>query len=113
MERTLRSLSGYRIVWLMLYFDLPVVSKKNRDSYVRFRNYLLDEGFEMAQFSVYLRHCASKEAASALTKRIEKELPPEGKVYIISITDKQFSETIRFVQTKRTSEKNPEQLALF
>lgn len=109
----MRSLSGYRIMWLMLYFDLPVSTKSNRDEYTRFRNFLLDEGFEMTQFSVYMRHCASKEHSEAQVKRIEKQLPPEGKVYLINITDKQFSETIRFVQTKRISEKNPQQLVLF
>ncbi|HSQ43272.1 MAG TPA: CRISPR-associated endonuclease Cas2 [Fibrobacteraceae bacterium] len=110
----MKALSGYRIVWAMLFFDLPVVTKSDKDAYVEFRNYLLDEGFEMAQYSVYLRSCASKEVAEALIKRVEKALPPEGKVYILCITDKQFESTVRFIRTKRQpKQKNPDQLALF
>lgn len=112
--RHMKTLSGYHIMWAMLYFDLPVVTKAEKDAYVEFRNFLLDEGFEMAQYSVYLRNCASKEVAEALTKRVEKALPPEGKVYILCITDKQFESTVRFIKNRRQApQKNPDQLALF
>ncbi len=90
------------------------MTKDQKDAYTAFRNYLLDQGFEMAQYSVYMRNCASKEVAEAQIKRIERNLPTEGKVYIISITDKQFENTLRYVQNARmVAQKNPEQLLLF
>jgi CRISPR-associated protein Cas2 len=98
----------------VLYFDLPVVSKRQREAYTKFRAYLLDEGFEMAQFSVYMRHCSGKEAAEALTRRVEFNLPSEGKVYVLQITDKQFENTTRFIcHSRQPAQKNPAQLALF
>lgn len=85
-------LSAYRIMWLICMFDLPVGSDKERRHATRFRNDLLDEGFEMAQFSVYMRHLPSREKAQAMAKRILASVPPNGKVSIITITDKQFGE---------------------
>ena len=55
------ALSGYRIMWLVVLFDLPVGTKKERKAANRFREKLRDLGFEMSQFSVYLRFCAGKE----------------------------------------------------
>lgn len=48
-------LSGYRLMWIFVMFDLPVGSKKETREATKFREYLLDEGFEMSQFSVYAR----------------------------------------------------------
>ena len=53
------SLSAYRIMWIFIMFDLPVTTKPERKEASAFRNYLLDLGFEMSQFSVYLKFCAS------------------------------------------------------
>ena len=61
-------------------FDLPVVEKNERKAATNFRNTLLDLGFEMAQFSVYLRFCTSQAQADVLAKRIEYALPENGKV---------------------------------
>ena len=65
------ALGRYRIVWLIVLFDLPTGTKPQRSAATRFRHNLLDEGFEMSQYSVYLRHCAGKEQADALVRRIE------------------------------------------
>ena len=108
------ALSGYRIVWLIVLFDLPVVTKPQRRAATRFRHDLLDEGFEMSQYSVYLRHCAGKEQADALARRIELVMPKEGKVHMIQITDKQYENIRTFRGTKRQpSPRNPDQLVMF
>lgn len=100
-------------MWMMLIFDLPVVEYEERRSYQLFREYLLDQGFEMAQYSVYLRHCSGKEQYDALAKRIQINLPPAGKVYLLSFTDKQYENMIRFLsQELQPRQKNPEQLLL-
>lgn len=107
-------LSGYRIVWMMVLFDLPVLTKPERKAASAFRHFLLDQGFEMSQFSVYLRHCVGKEQAEALTRRIEKAVPPTGKVHIVFITDKQYETVVCFDgRTRQPARKNPEQYLLF
>ena len=73
------ALSGYRLMWMMVLFDLPVLTKKERKAATKFRKFLLDQGFEMSQFSVYLRFCAGKEQAETYTKRVSKNTPETGK----------------------------------
>ena len=110
----MRILSGYRIVWLIVMFDLPVVAEDDRKAASAFRLFLLDQGFQMAQFSVYMRHCSGKEATEAYYRRIKENLPTGGKIYILGITDKQFENIVRFqCQNEEPQQKNPEQLLLF
>lgn len=107
-------LSGYRLMWMMVLFDLPVGTKKERRLATKFRQFLLDEGFEMSQFSVYLRFCAGKEQAEAHTKKVEKAVPSSGSVHIVYITDKQYENIVSFDgRTKEPARKNPEQYVLF
>ena len=72
-------------------FDLPVLTKQQRRRATKFRNDLLDLGFEMAQFSVYMRFCGGRPAADALANRVERRIPPEGRVSILAFTDKQYA----------------------
>ena len=68
----------------------------------------------MSQYSVYLRHCAGKEQAGALARRVELAMPNEGKVHMIQITDKQYENIRTFRGKKREpSPRNPGQLVLF
>lgn len=107
-------LSGYRIMWLMVLFDLPVMTKEARRKATAFRNYLLDEGFQMAQFSVYLRCTASKEAAAAYVRRIESAVPEEGRVDILQFTDRQYENIICFRgRARESAPEKPQQLLLF
>ena len=101
-------------MWLCVYFDLPVGTATQRKAATRFRLKLLDLGFEMTQFSVYLRCCAGKEQAESYERRIEEAMPSVGKVHILAITVKQY-ENIRTYRgrNREHSLKNPEQFALF
>lgn len=101
-------------MWLYVMFDLPVGTKTERRNATRFRDMLLDEGFEMAQFSVYLRFAPSKQAAETYIGRIRNALPRSGKVHIVTITDKQYGNARVFTGRKREQpESTPDQLALF
>ena len=62
-------LTGYRLMWIMVIFDLPVGTKKQRHAATKFRNFLLDQGFTMSQFSVYMRFCGGKDQARPLIGR--------------------------------------------
>jgi CRISPR-associated protein Cas2 len=108
------ALSGYRIMWLCVFFDLPVGSAKERKAATNFRLKLLDLGFEMTQYSVYLRFCAGKEHAESYQHKIEQAMPRAGKVHILAITDKQYGNIRTYRgRNREQSPKNPEQFALF
>lgn len=102
-------------MWMQVLFDLPVKTKKQRKAATDFRNFLLDQGFEMAQFSVYQRWCSGKEMAENLSKKVEANLPEEGKVHILTFTDKQYANMKTFRGRKRGKKRpeNPDQLTLF
>ncbi|MBF0247260.1 MAG: CRISPR-associated endonuclease Cas2 [Alphaproteobacteria bacterium] len=106
-------ISGYRTLWMLVMFDLPVTEREDRKAATQFRNFLLDEGFAMAQFSVYYRLLSGKDAAEAMERRIQANVPEDGSINVLTITDKQY-ETMRVYQGKRrgTPEK-PHQLTLF
>ena len=80
----------YRIMWVLVFFDLPTETKKERKAAADFRKNLLQDGFVMFQFSIYMRHCPSVENANMHIKRVKSFLPPLGHVGLLSITDKQF-----------------------
>jgi len=83
-------LNAYRIMWILVHFDLPTETKKDRKNYTQFRKKIMADGFSMFQFSMYIRHCSSKENTEVHIKRVKSILPPKGHVGILTITDKQF-----------------------
>ena len=83
-------ISEYRVMWILVLFDLPTETKKDKKAYAEFRKNLQKDGFTMFQFSIYIRHCASSENADVHVKRVKSFLPEFGSVGIICITDKQF-----------------------
>jgi len=82
--------NAYRIMWIIVLFDLPTGTKVERKDASLFRKILLDDGFTMFQFSIYLRHCPSRENSAVHIKRVKGNLPKKGKVCIFEITDRQF-----------------------
>lgn len=101
-------------MWVMVLFDLPVIEPEARRAYTKFRDFLLDQGFEMAQYSVYVKHTSGKEAVASLIRKIEKAMPPEGKVDILQFTDKQYANIVCLRgRTRDPSPKNPQQLVMF
>lgn len=110
----LARLSEYRIMWILVFFDLPTETKKDKKAYTDFRKNLQRDGFTMFQFSIYVRHCASKENMEVHMKRVRSFLPAFGKVGMLSITDKQFGDIELFYGKKPQSPKAPgQQLELF
>ena len=101
-------------MWVMVFFDLPTSTKKERKQAGLFRKRLMVDGFSMFQFSIYVRHCASRENAQVHTKRVKRNLPPHGHVGILQITDKQFG-MIELFYSQNKEEKHviPQQLELF
>jgi len=106
--------SEYRIMWLFVFFDLPTETKKERKAASDFRKELIKDGFTMFQFSIYVRHCASRENADVHLRRVKNNLPEYGQVGCLTITDKQFA-GIELFDAKKPHEPNApgQQLELF
>ena len=107
-------LNQYRIMWVLVLFDLPTETKKDRKVYADFRKNLQRDGFTMFQFSTYLRHCMSVENANVHIKRVKNFLPAKGHVGILCITDKQFG-MMEFFRSRdpATRPDTPQQLEMF
>ena len=107
-------LNAYRIMWLFVFFDLPTTTKKERKNAARFRKDLEKDGFTMMQFSVYIRHCPSKENRDVHVKRVRTSVPEVGMVSILSVTDKQYGDIINLWGKKQEPlPGTPLQLELF
>jgi len=101
-------------MWILVMFDLPVVERAERKAATGFRNALLDMGFEMSQFSVYLRYCTSSKQIETYCNRVERALPSGGRVNILQFTDKQYERIISFhAGTKQAEPKTIDQYDLF
>lgn len=107
-------LNQYRCMWVLVFFDLPTETKKERKVASKFRKDLLTDGFNMFQFSIYLRFCASRENAEVHIKRVKSRLPKKGKIGILHVTDKQFGMMEVFHGIKEVEKETPnQQLELF
>ena len=76
-------LNAYHIMWLFVFFDLPTNTKKERKAAAQFRKALEKDGFSMMQYSVYVRHCPSKENMNVHITRVRASMPPSGLTSIL------------------------------
>lgn len=101
-------------MWNMVLFDLPVTTKNQRREATRFRKLLIDLGWSMEQFSVYVRYVPPGMSVVPEVNRIRAAMPPQGLVQIIAITDRQWSKAIRFFNAvAEEQQKQPDQFTLF
>jgi CRISPR-associated protein Cas2 len=106
--------NAYRVMWLFVSFDLPVVTKAQKRIAANFRKKLLQDGFAMMQYSIYIRHCASRESTEVHIKRVKRLVPAKGHVSIMTITDKQFGNIINFWgKNTMPTQSAPPQIELF
>ncbi|MDO6674676.1 CRISPR-associated endonuclease Cas2 [Tenacibaculum sp. 1_MG-2023] len=106
--------NAYRVMWILVLFDLPTETKTERKAASGFRKKLMNDGFTMFQFSIYIRHCASRENSKVHAKRVKSMLPKYGKICMFEITDKQFEMMEIFHGKKEIPKPTPvQQLELF
>lgn len=105
--------SGYRLMWMLVLFDLPTNTPEQRKKASKFRKFLLDQGFQMSQYSFYMRLLSSKDKGKKLHRLIEAAVPSEGYVQVIEITDKQYENIRSFYHHQKKKNNMPEQLQLF
>jgi len=101
-------------MWLLVMFDLPVLTKPERRAATKFRQWLLDEGYEMSQFSIYMRFCVGREQVDRRLREIGKVRPIKGQVHVLAVTDRQFEQMVVFRGSeRRRGRRMPDQLELF
>lgn len=88
---------------VIVFFDLPVKTKKDRREYSRFRKYLVKNGFVMMQESVYSKLALNQNAANSVCENVRKFKPPSGIVQMLTVTEKQFSKMEMVVGTSSGS----------
>lgn len=76
---------------ILVMFDLPVSSEKERREYTRFRKYLIKSGFFMLQESVYTKLVLNAQAGDSVIDNLYKNKPNNGLVQALRITEKQYS----------------------
>ena len=102
-----------RLLWLFVFFDLPVKTKTERRSASRFRGFLKDDGYIMLQYSVYARICRGEDAAAKHTQRVVRNLPPKGSVRTLQVTDRQYGRMrLLLGEPAKTEQTAPLQLVL-
>lgn len=106
-------LSGYRVMWAIVLFDIPVRTSKQRKKATLFRKRLLEEGFIMMQYSVYTRYFGNHQQLETMHQKLSADIPAGGKVDIIAITDKQYENIKSYHSAERQKKSNPDQLTLF
>jgi CRISPR-associated endoribonuclease cas2 len=94
----------YKIMRMLCMFDLPVETEEQRRAYRIFRKNLIQEGFVMIQYSIYVRICPSREYANRLENRIKKGIPQEGNVRLLCVTEKQYVDMKLLVGSRQTAE---------
>lgn len=99
----------FKMGWLIVAFDLPVGTKAQRKKATDFRKYLLDDGYQMVQFSVYVRPCVSFARQETHLERLKKNLPSEGSVRAVFLTRSQW-ERSHVIQGSPASEMEAEDL---
>lgn len=82
---------SYRFMRIVLFFDLPTLTEKNRKEYSRFRKFLIKSGFMMLQESVYVKLALNSTTMNTLINNLEKNKPDEGLVQLLLVTEKQYS----------------------
>ncbi|MEN9852378.1 MAG: hypothetical protein RI996_321 [Candidatus Parcubacteria bacterium] len=94
-----------RFMRMMVMFDLPTETKTDKKNYTEFRRFLLKDGFDMMQYSVYTRLCSSVDVVDTHAKRVVSQAPKKGSIRLITITNKQFADMYILAGKKSTNER--------
>ena len=93
---------SFRFMRIIVFFDLPTETAKDRKIYNKFRKFLINEGFLMMQESVYAKLALNNSIVNSIKDKINKNKPPKGIVQLLVITEKQFS-SIEYIVGKKNS----------
>lgn len=106
---------SYKDMRVIVLFDLPTTTRKERGDATRFRSDLIDDGFDMLQYSVYSRLCANRDIADKHMQRIKCVSPEVGSVRMLYVTENQFTgmQVLAGAKTKQEQKVNSAQMTFF
>lgn len=104
---------SYRYMRMILMFDMPVETAEERKAYRKFRQFLIDEGFIMHQFSIYSKLLLNNSANNAMIERLKKHNPKKGSITLLTVTEKQFARMIYLCGERDTSVANSDARLVF
>ena len=87
---------------LLIFFDLPVETSRERKEYAKFHKFLIKNGFIMMQKSVYSKLVINNVTSTAIKQKISANVPPDGVVEMLEVTENQFSRIEYLVGNKQT-----------
>lgn len=82
---------SFRYMRVIVFFDLPTITEKDRKEYLRFRKFLINEGFIMMQESVYSKIALNSTTANLIAAKVRKNKTKDGLIQLMTITEKQYS----------------------
>lgn len=107
------AIGGEKFMRMIVFFDLPTLTKSDRRNASRFRNFLIKDGYTMLQLSVYSRICKGQDDVDKHAKRLKSLISKEGSVRLLTITEKQYASMEILVGTlKKEEEIGEKQLLL-
>ena len=96
---------------ILIFFDLPVVTAKERKAATKFRNFLVKDGYHMIQWSVYSRICNGTDSIAMHKSRLNQNLPEKGSIRMLTLTEKQY-ESIEVLLGQKTFDDTSESTEL-
>ena len=76
---------------MIIFFDLPSVTKTDHREYTKFVKSIKSKGFCMFQESVYTKLCLNETVVKSTMKDIKKNVPRSGYVSILTLSENQFA----------------------
>ena len=80
----------HKYMRILVFFDLPVKTKKERKVATQFRNFLIKDGYYMLQYSVYVRLCNGVDSVNIHKQRLQQGVPSNGSIRVLTVTEKQY-----------------------
>ena len=96
---------NYKIMKLFCMFDLPMNNKKEQRAYRKFRKRLMNEGFFMMQYSIYVKTCNNRDVVETVKKKVKAISPKDGNVRLLEVTENQYMNMEFVVGTESIREK--------
>lgn len=87
---------------IIVFFDLPTITDKDKREYRRFRKQLIKNGFVMMQESVYVKMVLNKTVQKSTLELLKKNKPIDGLVQALVVTEKQFSNMVNIIGSFET-----------
>ncbi|MDG2948182.1 CRISPR-associated endonuclease Cas2 [Bisgaard Taxon 10/6] len=108
-------MSEAKFMRIIVFFDLPVTTAAKRKAANQFRQFLIKDGYQMLQLSVYSRIVRGRDSLEKHNKRLCENLPEEGSIRCLEVTEKQFASMSILLGELKMQEKkvNATQMLLF